>query len=69
PHPEIFIKAAESIHVAPEEAIGFEDAQSGIHGLKAAGIYAVGISTDVLAGADLQVKDITELSIDALLKQ
>lgn len=69
PHPEIFIKAAESIHVAPEEAIGFEDAQSGINGLKAAGIYAVGISTDVLAGADLQVKDMTELSIDALLKQ
>ena len=44
PDPEIFLAAADSIGVLPQNAIGFEDAQSGIDGLKAAGIYAVGLS-------------------------
>lgn len=44
PDPEIFLAAANSIGVLPQNAIGFEDAQSGIDGLKAAGIYAVGLS-------------------------
>jgi beta-phosphoglucomutase len=68
PDPEIFLKAAASIQVAPETAIGFEDAQSGIDGLKAAGMYAVGISaTEVLKGADLQVRSMADLNIDELL--
>lgn len=70
PDPEIFVKAAESINVAPADAVGFEDAQSGIDGLKAAGIYAVGISaTETLAGADIQVALMTELNIDELLSR
>ncbi|MFK4567674.1 beta-phosphoglucomutase [Enterococcus sp. UD-01] len=69
PDPEIFIKAAESIHIAPEEAIGFEDAQAGIAGIKAAGMYAVGISaTEKLAGADLQVASMTDVTVEQLLK-
>jgi beta-phosphoglucomutase len=69
PDPEIFIKAAESIHVAPEEAIGFEDAQAGIAGIKAAGMYAVGISAmEKLAGADLQVASMTDVTVEQLLK-
>ena len=44
PDPEIFLAAADSIGVLPQNAIGFEDAQSGIDGLKAAGIYAGGLS-------------------------
>lgn len=68
PDPEIFIKAAESIHIAPEEAIGFEDAQAGIEGIKKAGMYAVGISaTETLVGADIQVASMTELDIDMLI--
>ncbi|MBO0441194.1 beta-phosphoglucomutase [Candidatus Enterococcus ikei] len=68
PDPEIFVKAAESIGVAPNDAIGFEDAQAGIEGIKAAGMYAVGISaTEVLAGADIQVASLTELDIEQLL--
>lgn len=65
PNPEIFIKAAESIHVSPKDAIGFEDAQAGIEGIKAAGMYAVGISaTETLTGADLQVASMSELTIE-----
>ncbi|WP_086315032.1 beta-phosphoglucomutase [Enterococcus sp. 7F3_DIV0205] len=70
PDPEIFVKAAASINVAPKDAIGFEDAQAGIEGIKAAGMYAVGISpTEVLTGADLQVASMTELDIEQLINQ
>ncbi|MEI5990278.1 beta-phosphoglucomutase [Enterococcus termitis] len=68
PDPEIFIKAAESINIKPEDAIGFEDAQAGIEGIKAAGMYAVGISaTETLKGADLQVTSMTELIVERLI--
>ncbi|PLA80574.1 beta-phosphoglucomutase [Enterococcus faecalis] len=70
PDPEIFLAAADSIGVLPQNAIGFEDAQSGIDGLKAAGIYAVGLSaSQSLLGADIQVSEMTELSVDALLNR
>lgn len=70
PDPEIFLAAADSIGVLPQNAIGFEDAQSGIDGLKAAGIYAVGMSANQpLLGADMQVSEMTELSVDALLNR
>lgn len=70
PDPEIFLAAADSIGVLPQNAIGFEDAQSGIDGLKAAGIYAVGLSSNQpLLGADMQVSEMTELSVDALLNR
>ncbi|MDM3957889.1 beta-phosphoglucomutase [Enterococcus faecalis] len=70
PDPEIFLAAADSIDVLPQNAIGFEDAQSGIDGLKAAGIYAVGLSaSQPLIGADMQVSEMTELSVDALLNR
>ena len=70
PDPEIFLAAADSIGVLPQNAIGLEDAQSGIDGLKAAGIYAVGLSaSQPLIGADMQVSEMTELSVDALLNR
>lgn len=70
PDPEIFLAAADSIGVLPQNAIGFEDAQSGIDGLKAAGIYAVGLSaSQPLIGADMQVSKMTKLSVDALLNR
>lgn len=70
PDPEIFLAAADSIGVLPQNAIGFEDAQSGIDGLKAAGIYAVGLSaSQPLLGADMQVSEMTELSVNALLNR
>ncbi|QJC68677.1 beta-phosphoglucomutase [Enterococcus faecalis] len=70
PDPEIFLAAADSIGVLPQNAIGFEDAQSGIDGLKAAGIYAVGLSaSQPLIGADMQVSEMTELSVYALLNR
>jgi len=48
--------------------IGFEDAQAGIDGIKAAGMYAVGVySGEELHGADVIVEKLTDLNIDELL--
>ncbi|EHD3897374.1 beta-phosphoglucomutase [Enterococcus faecalis] len=60
PDPEIFLAAADSIGVLPQNAIGFEDAQSGIDGLSA---------SQPLIGADMQVSEMTELSVDVLLNR
>ncbi|HIZ53541.1 MAG TPA: beta-phosphoglucomutase [Candidatus Enterococcus avicola] len=68
PDPEIFLKAAEMLCIKPDEAIGFEDAQAGLDGIKAAGMYAVGVlSGEELHGADILVHRLDELSIDTLL--
>lgn len=70
PDPEIFIKAAELIHLAPSEVIGFEDAQAGITGIKKAGMYAIGVEgNEPLPGADMIVHSFTELDVNELLKK
>ncbi len=67
PDPEIFVKACELIHVAPGDAIGFEDAQAGIQGIKGAGMYAVGVSTgEALDGADKIITHFTEITAKEL---
>ncbi|GGI66467.1 beta-phosphoglucomutase [Enterococcus alcedinis] len=68
PDPEIFLKAAEMLHITPEEAVAFEDAQAGLDAIKAAGMYAVGVlSGEALHGADILVHRLDELSIETLL--
>jgi len=70
PAPEIFIRAAEAIKIAPAEAVGFEDAQAGLDGIKAAGMYAVGVySGEELHGADLIVNKLTDISVTELLQK
>lgn len=69
PDPEIFLQAANALSIQPDEAVGFEDAQAGIQAIKSAGMYAVGIETqEALEGADQIVKQLDELSVDALLR-
>lgn len=68
PDPEIFVRAAEILNIKPEEAIGFEDAQAGVEGIKKAGMYAVGVvTTEPLTEADITVNRLDELSIEELL--
>ncbi|AYW49347.1 beta-phosphoglucomutase [Tetragenococcus halophilus] len=70
PDPEIFVRAANTIHIAPEEAVGFEDAQAGVEGIKACGMIAVGVeTTEPLYQADLRVKQLSELTVDELLEK
>ena len=72
PDPEMFLTAAEELDVPPEWAIVMEDAPAGVQAAKAGEMSAVGIArTDdaellAAAGADLVVKTLDEVDLDAL---
>lgn len=72
PHPDIFIAAAQELHVAPEDCVVVEDAVSGIAAAKAGGMHALGVArfdedADLRnAHADLVVHSLDEISRSAL---
>ena len=43
PAPDVFLKAAERINIAPGECVAFEDADAGIQAARAAGMFTVDI--------------------------
>jgi HAD superfamily hydrolase (TIGR01509 family) len=45
PHPDVFLKAAERLAIAPEHCIVFEDSPKGIEAARRAGMKAVGITS------------------------
>ena len=61
PDPEIFLRAAESAGIAPENALVIEDAISGVQAAKAAGMTCIGVTTSfnrqtlLNAGADFVI--------------
>ena len=60
PDPEIFLTAAQELHVASTECIGVEDAVVGVQAIKSAGMYAIGVGDPkVLAQADIVIPDLT----------
>jgi beta-phosphoglucomutase len=62
PDPEVFLKGAAALGLAPQDCVVFEDAQAGIEAARRAGMRAVGIgSPDVLSEADFCVKRLYEL--------
>lgn len=65
PHPEIFLKAAESLGVDPAECLVFEDAVVGIEASQAAGMKVIAVQTtesrENLSVANLIVNDYREL--------
>ncbi|HJV20338.1 MAG TPA: HAD family phosphatase [Sediminibacterium sp.] len=65
PHPEIFLKTAEALHVSPGSCLVFEDAAVGVKAAKAAGMKVVALTTTQtepeLAEADLIIKDFSDL--------
>ena len=65
PDPEIYLKTAQILGVAPKDCLVFEDAIVGILAAKAAGMKVIGVLTThnatELSGADLVIKDFTEL--------
>jgi HAD superfamily hydrolase (TIGR01509 family) len=75
PDPQIFLVAAAKAGVPPARAVVFEDAPVGIQAAKAAGMYAVGVTTTQPAsalrdaGADEVVGDLRGYDVAALLRQ
>ncbi len=67
PAPDIFLKAAELLGVAPSECVVCEDAESGVKAAKAGGMRCLGITSTFSAerlmelGADLAASDISAL--------
>lgn len=68
PNPEVFLKGAAELNVAPEECIVFEDAVAGIDAAKRGNMFALGIgSPDVLTEADLVVPSLEHITVAELL--
>ncbi len=62
PAPDIFLQAAEGLGIAPEKAIGVEDAAAGIVAIHAAGMPAIGIGDpEQLKAAELIYPDVASL--------
>ena len=64
PDPEIFLKAAQELGVAPADCLGVEDAVAGVASIKSAGMYALGIGKlDVLTQADKVISGLSEFNL------
>lgn len=69
PDPEIFLKAAELLEVAPSEALVFEDALSGIEAAHAAGIKTIGVgSAEALKIANATIESLKEANVSSIFK-
>ncbi len=69
PHPEIFLTAAERLHVSPENCIVVEDAEAGVNAAKKAGMKCIGIGDPKrLYKADKVVDHIEKISLEELRK-
>lgn len=70
PHPEIFLKAAQSINADPTNCVAFEDSVSGIAAAKAAGMKVVALTTmqqrPFIEQADIIIDDYTQISLQLL---
>jgi beta-phosphoglucomutase len=68
PDPEIFIKACEQLAIVPDEAIGVEDAYSGIQAINDAQMLSIGIGDPVtLSDADHTFPTTEELTFEKLM--
>lgn len=73
PHPEIFLKTAEAIGVAPANCLVIEDAKNGVEAAKAAGMKCIGLDNpnsgpQDLSEADIVLKDYQEFDLEAIKK-
>lgn len=67
PDPEVFLKGAEALKVAPTDCVVFEDAQAGIEAARNAGMHVIGIGhPDNLKNADFVIPGFEKMSIDKL---
>jgi len=72
PSPDIFLLAAEVLHVTPEELVVFEDSPNGVRAAKAAGARCIAVPQDhtpvgAVAVADLVVRSLRDTAVDQFL--
>jgi HAD superfamily hydrolase (TIGR01509 family) len=68
PHPEIYLKAAERLGVAPEQCLALEDSTAGVTSAKAAGMRVIALPHEYTRGqdfsrADLLITDLRNLRL------
>jgi beta-phosphoglucomutase family hydrolase len=70
PNPEVFMKAAARLQIAPERCVVFEDAHVGIQAAHAAGMKVVAVATthpaEQLSAADLVVRRLDDLDVEQI---
>lgn len=62
PAPDLYLAACAALGVAPGEAVGLEDTNTGIAALKAAGLYAIGVPS--FPGVTLDAADLVVPSLE-----
>lgn len=72
PHPDCYLRAAATFGAEPSACVGFEDSVNGLKAVRAAGMYAVALTTtngrDVVQPlSDRVVDDFTQLNVNELL--
>jgi beta-phosphoglucomutase len=65
PDPQVFLRAAEKVHVPPSRCIVVEDAAAGIEGARRAGMRSIGVTKNVPLDADVFVRSLADLPPDA----
>jgi len=64
PDPEVFLRAAEELNIAPTECVVFEDEEAGIEAAHRAGMSAVGIgNANVLKDAEIIIPGLFALAV------
>lgn len=70
PNPEVFLKGAELIGIAPQHCVVFEDAKSGVEAAKNGGMYCIGVgSPKNLSQADFCISSFHEMNIARLTNE
>ena len=71
PFPDIYLKAAELLGVAPRRCLVFEDSFAGIEAARAAGMKVVGLKTThgQLPGTELEIDDFTAPELEPFLEK
>jgi len=70
PNPEVFLKGAEALHLAPENCIVFEDAIAGIEAAHIGNMKVVGIGeANVLDKADAVYENLDGISMSNILEK
>jgi beta-phosphoglucomutase len=59
PDPEVYLRLAETLAIAPEHCVVFEDSKTGVAAARSAGMQVVGLLTNFpeFPGVDLAIKD------------
>jgi beta-phosphoglucomutase family hydrolase len=70
PAPDIYLKTAELLNLAPENCLVVEDALAGIAAARAAGMKVAGVATSLpkerLTDTDRIINDFTEITVDEI---